>query len=105
MELTLTGMIAIRLLIHYTYIRDALGDKYSAKYVKIATILVESQALMSSFTVFFLVAYAVESPVVVMVPFILTQVQVGLLVPPIESSLKPLHLLGTCPIIGHIPSY
>lgn len=71
-------MIVIRLLMYRAEIRKLMGDRHSAKYGGMASMLIESLTLLSSFSVFFLVAYTVESPAMVMMPFILTQIQVSL---------------------------
>jgi hypothetical protein len=41
--------------------------------------LLECTMLLSSFSIFFMFAYSVKSPSLVMVPFLLSQVQVSIL--------------------------
>ncbi|KAF9451899.1 hypothetical protein P691DRAFT_295167 [Macrolepiota fuliginosa MF-IS2] len=76
LEWTLTGMITARLLIHRQDMRKIVGEKYCLGYTGIATMLIESSGILSCFTVFYLISFSMHSPTLVMLPYILTQVQV-----------------------------
>lgn len=70
-------MITVRLLAQRKHLRRAMGTEYCSKFTSVVTMLVESSCLLSCFSVFYLIAYTLESPVLVMLPYVLTQVQVG----------------------------
>lgn len=70
-------MISIYLLIFRQSLLRSLGEHLQVKYMSIITMLFECTLLLSSFSIFFMVAYSVNSPSLVMVPFLLTQVQVS----------------------------
>jgi hypothetical protein len=77
----LTSVISITLMIFRRSLLKSLGEHLQIKYADIITTLLECTVLLSSFSIFFMVAYSVKSPSLVMVPFLLPQVQVSTLLP------------------------
>jgi hypothetical protein len=71
----LTSMIVGCLLFYRWMIGNAMSNRRQIRYSDITTMLVESATLLSSFAVYFIVAFSVKSPSLVMAPFLLTQIQ------------------------------
>ncbi len=69
-------MVTFRLLAQRKHIRRSMGGEYCTKFTGVVTVLIESSCLLSCFSVAYLVSYALESPAMVMLPYLLTQVQV-----------------------------
>lgn len=74
----LTGMISARLLVLRWTLRKILGSqRCHVDYAGIVIMLLESAVLLSSFATYFLAACSTKAPSLVMMPFLLTQIQVG----------------------------
>lgn len=73
----LTGLLAAYMMVFQGFILKAFRKYHQIKYVGIIAMLVESTGLLSSFTMFFMIAYSAKSPSLVMVPFLLMQIQVS----------------------------
>jgi energy-converting hydrogenase Eha subunit C len=71
------GSITIRLLIFQRSLLRSLGESLQSNHLCLGVVLIKSTALLSTFTIFFMSAYYVRSPSLVMIPFLLTQVQVS----------------------------
>jgi len=61
LNVILTLLIVVRLLIHRRRVRKHLGPEHATHYTSIASMLIESSALYSLFSLLFLVSFAVRS--------------------------------------------
>ncbi|KAF8968625.1 hypothetical protein BDZ97DRAFT_1799334 [Flammula alnicola] len=64
LKMTLTLMIVIRLYFYRRRITQLVGSKYAGHYTSLVSMLIESAAVMDVMTIFFIVAFALRSPVV-----------------------------------------
>lgn len=72
-----TVAIVLRLMVYRYRIRKALGSSYASHYTTVVAMLVESSALYSSFSLLFLVSFAIDHPLAPVFLQTLSQVQVS----------------------------
>ena len=62
LNILVTIMIVARLLVYRAKTNRALGRNHGSQYTSLAAMLVESAALYSSFSLLFLIPFAIASP-------------------------------------------
>lgn len=76
LNIVLTILIVSRLLLHRHKLRRLLGAKHGSDYTSIASLIVESSALYSSFSLLFLIPFALNSALANIFLQALSQVQI-----------------------------
>ena len=77
LNLTATGIIAGKLLVHRHQIVSQLGRDHGHHYVSITAVVIESAAIYTSFLVVVIVAYAIGSPATNLLQQVIEPVQVS----------------------------
>ena len=77
LNLTATGFIASRLLVHRHQIVSRFGRDHGQHYVSITAVVIESAAIYTSFLIVVIVAYAVGSPLTNLLQQVIEPVQVS----------------------------
>ena len=77
LNLTATGFIAGRLLVHRHRIVSQLGRGYGQHYVSITAVVIESAAIYTSFLIVIIVVYAIGSPLTNLLQQVIEPVQVS----------------------------
>ena len=75
LNILLTIAIVLRLLFYRRQIERALGKEHAANYAGIAAMVVESAALYSAFSLFFLIPFGLNSPIANISLQVLDQIQ------------------------------